>query len=435
MASWVSRRSWRAADQLRLMLTGGATVDVGETIVVDAQGRVLHRALPAIGDGHVELVGPRHRAGAGGLPAHHRPHGKQRSAGDVGLAQQPSIAFDGEDYLVAWTEYDGSNFEIRAAQVNGAGTLVQPIGFLSPQGDGKDDRRPAVAWNGTRFLVAWELTFGTGDIDVFGRLVSRAGFPIGPPFPIVAPTGKPDRPLGGGGRRHLLRGVERRPHRGRRHQGYAGHQRAARCSTGRVGTTLTTAANAETQPDIAATSGALLVSYQHLVAAGNPDVYAQRANLSLQPIGAPIPLATSGAPEQDAKVASNGSAYLVVWGGTGDIRGRRVLTDGSLPDGAPIPISTAPDSQSLPDVAFNGAYLVAWKDNRNFWNEIWAGRVASDGTVQDPSGFRVFDQATNMGTGAITAPPALAPAPGGNRWGIDHEVVFGGIYHYTAASK
>jgi hypothetical protein len=36
------------------------------------------------------------------------------------------------------------------------------------------------------------------------------------------------------------------------------------------------------------------------------------------------------------------------------------------------------------------AYLVAWKDNRNFWNEIWA---------------------------------------------VDHEAVFGGIFHYSVAPK
>jgi hypothetical protein len=100
-----------------------------------------------------------------------------------------------------------------------------------------------------------------------------------------------------------------------------------------------------------------------------------------------------------------------------------------------IPISTATDTQSLPDVAFNGTYLVAWKDNRNFWNEIWAARVATNGTVQDPSGFRVFDQATNEGTAAIQNPPAVAPAPGSGNWGLDHEEIFGGIFHYTIKSK
>ena len=99
-----------------------------------------------------------------------------------------------------------------------------------------------------------------------------------------------------------------------------------------------------------------------------------------------------------------------------------------------IPISSAPDNQSIPDVAFNGSYLVAWKDNRNFWNEIWAARVATDGTVGDPSGFRIFDQATNMGTAGIFAPPAVASGPSG-KWAVDHEEIFGGVFHYSVAPK
>lgn len=419
---------------LRLRLVGGATVDVGETVIVDASGRVLHRALPTIHDGRVELVVPDAALEQAAYPITIDPtvSSGQLVSTPSTFSQQPSIAFDGEDYLVAWNEYDGSNYEIRAAQVNGAGTIVQPIGFLSTQGDNRDDQRPAVAWNGNRFLVTWEHTFATGDIDVYGRIVNRAGFPIGSVISVVAPVGNQTFPsvTAVGATFFVVWSDDRTG---------AGDIRGARVTNaGAVldaapGITVASAASAETQPDIAATSGALLVSYQYLAAA-NPDVYAQRTNLSLQPIGTAIPLATTAAPEQDAKVASDGSGYLVVWDGTSDIQGRRVLTDGSLPDAALIPISTAPDNQALPDVAFNGAYLVAWKDNRNFWNEIWAARVASDGTVQDPSGFRIFDQATNQGTAAIQNPPSVAPGPG-NKWAVDHEAIFGGIFNYTVAPK
>jgi hypothetical protein len=420
---------------LQLRLVDGATIGMGETVVVDASGRELYRALPAIHHGRVELVVPDAVLEQAAYPITIDPtvSSGQLVSGTSNLANQPSIAFDGEDYLVVWSEHDGSNFEIRAAQVNGAGVIVQPIGFLSTQGDGRNDERPAVAWNGTRFLVTWEHNFSDSDIDVYGRIVNRAGFPIGSPFTVVAPIGLQTFPsVAAVGATFFVVWSDDRVG--------AGDIRGARVTdAGTVldaipGVTIASAATAETQPDIAATGGALLVSYQNLAAAGNPDVYAQRTNLSLQPIGTAIPLATTAAPEQDAKVASDGSGYLVVWGGTGDIQGRRVLTDGSLPGAAVIPISTTPENQSLPDVAFNGAYLVAWKDNRNFSNEIWAARVAIDGTVQDPSGFRIFDQATNMGTAGIFAPPSVAAGPG-NKWGVDHEAVFGGIFHYSVAPK
>ncbi len=423
------------ARTLRLRLVDGATVELGETVVVDASGRVLYRALPTIRNGRVDLVVPDGVLDHAAYPITIDPtvSSGQLVSDPSTLANQPSIAFDGEDYLVVWSEYDGSNFEIRAAQVNGAGVIVQPIGFLSTQGDSRDDKRPAVAWNGTRFLVTWEHNFSDSDIDVYGRVVNRAGFPIGSVISVVAPIGNQTYPsVAAVGATFFAVWSDDRTG--------AGDIRGARVTNaGTVldaspGVAVTSAASAETQPDIASTSGALLVSYQNFAAADNPDVYAVRTNLSLQPIGTPIPLATTAAPEQDAKVASNGSGYLVVWGGNGDIQGRRVLTDGSLPDAAAIPISTAPDNQSIPDVAFNGAYLVAWKDNRNFWNEIWAARVSTGGTVQDPSGFRIFDQATNQGTAGIFSPPSVAAGPG-NKWAVDHEAVFGGIFHYSVAPK
>ena len=196
---------------------------MGETVVVDASGRVLYRALPTIADGRVELVVPDAVLEHAAYPITIDPtvSSGQMVNSPSTLAEQPSIAFDGEDYLVAWSEYDGSNFEIRAAQVNGDGTIVQPIGFLSTQGDSRDDQRPAVAWNGTRFLVTWEHAFSSADIDVFGRIVNRAGFPIGSVFTVVAPVGNQTFPSVAAVGVHVLRGVERRPRRRRRHHGCA----------------------------------------------------------------------------------------------------------------------------------------------------------------------------------------------------------------------
>jgi hypothetical protein len=130
---------------LRLRLGNGSTIGMGETVVVDASGHVLYKALPAIADGRVELVVPDAVLEHAAYPITIDPtvSSGQLVSGPSNLANQPSIAFDGEDYLVAWSEYDGSNFEIRAAQVNGAGTIVQQIGFLSTQADSLDDERPA----------------------------------------------------------------------------------------------------------------------------------------------------------------------------------------------------------------------------------------------------------------------------------------------------
>ncbi len=420
---------------LRLSLVGGATIGMGETVVVDASGRVLYRALPSIADGRVELVVPDAVLEHAAYPITIDPtvSSGQLVSTPSNLANQPSIAFDGEDYLVAWSEYDGSNFEIRAAQVNGAGTIVQQIGFLSTQGDSRDDQRPAVAWNGTRFLVTWEHTFATGDIDVYGRIVNRAGFPDRLGLLGRRAGRQPDVPIGGGGRRHVLRGVERRPHRRRRHQGCARDEcgRGARRGAGRHRGLLRERRDpARHRRD------------EWRVARELPEPRGVGKPRRLRPANEPVPATDrDGDPARHHRRTRAGRK-----GGVGRFRLSRGVGRTRRYPGPPgshgrlaagrrvIPISTAPDNQSIPDVAFNGAYLVAWKDNRNFWNEIWAARVASDGTVQDPSGFRIFDQATNQGTAGIFAPPSVAAGPG-NKWAVDHEAVFGGIFHYSVAPK
>jgi hypothetical protein len=50
-----------------------------------------------------------------------------------------------------------------------------------------DDARPAVAFDGTNFLVAWEAGVGSYDptqTDLYGRIVSPDGVPVGSAFPI-----------------------------------------------------------------------------------------------------------------------------------------------------------------------------------------------------------------------------------------------------------
>ncbi len=91
-------------------------------------------------------------------------------------------------------------------------------------------------------------------------------------------------------------------------------------------------------------------------------------------------------------VAFDGANYLVVWqdsrNGTWDIYGRLVSAQGVVLSPVDIPISTAVDAQSLPDVAFDGTnYLVVWQDERNGPDsEVFGARVTPAGIVIDPMG-------------------------------------------------
>ncbi|UCF81748.1 MAG: hypothetical protein JSV08_04875, partial [Acidobacteriota bacterium] len=106
----------------------------------------------------------------------------------------------------------------------------------------------------------------------------------------------------------------------------------------------------------------------------------------------PSPVIGPASGEQyDPSVASNGTNYFVAWhdlrGGSADIYGTRVAPDGTVLDLLGIVVSTAVGAQQYPSVASNGTdYFMAWYDGRSGadW-DIYGTRVASDGTVLDPT--------------------------------------------------
>jgi hypothetical protein len=108
-------------------------------------------------------------------------------------------------------------------------------------------------------------------------------------------------------------------------------------------------------------------------------------------------------------VAFDGTRYLVAWqhlrsGSTRDIYASRVTTGGSVQDPGGIPVSTAVDNQTLPAEAANGTFLVVCQDRRSGTNaDIYGARVGGDGTVQDPSGFAIATTDTDEQRPAVTA--------------------------------
>jgi hypothetical protein len=91
----------------------------------------------------------------------------------------------------------------------------------------------------------------------------------------------------------------------------------------------------------------------------------------------------------NAKVATDGTGYLVVWrdnrnGTNSDIYGTRVAANGTVVDPVGLAIATDAGIQDHPAVAFvNGKYLVAWEDFRDppVSGNIVAATVGTDGTV------------------------------------------------------
>jgi len=128
------------------------------------------------------------------------------------------------------------------------------------------------------------------------------------------------------------------------------------------------------------------------------DIYAARvssAGVVLDAGGFAV-CATSGS-QSYPRVASDGTDFLVVWQHKNvsefDVHAARVAASGTVVAPGTFTVSAEAGSQQYPDVAWTGLhYAVAWEDSRDLapsdW-DVFAARVASDGTVQDASGIKI----------------------------------------------
>ena len=84
----------------------------------------------------------------------------------------PSVASNGTDYLVAYERVFSTHDDIRGAVVDGTGTTITPFGIDTSLTT--DDRAPAVASNGSKYLVAYQRVLSKDD-DIMEAIIDTAG--------------------------------------------------------------------------------------------------------------------------------------------------------------------------------------------------------------------------------------------------------------------
>ncbi|MGE0131109.1 MAG: HYR domain-containing protein [Blastocatellales bacterium] len=271
------------------------------------------------------------------------------------------IAFDGSRYLVVWSEYVNSpSFTsfIRGQFITAAGALDGAM-FTIGANTSSGQFRPAVAFNGTNYLVVWE-----GQSQAQGQMVTPIGTLVGAQI-VIANQGVPS------------------------------------------------------YPDVASDGNNFLVVWtdQRSFATNLFDIFGQLVTGSGGLSGGNILVSPGpGGSEQFPSVTFGGGVYLVAWRrepilndfANQDIYGARVTPLGSILDPASIGIGTAPNSQGsylAAGVAFDGNnFLVVWDDGRQGTGavDIYGARVsAATGQVLDPAGIAI---STNPGFGAPHGP-------------------------------
>jgi MYXO-CTERM domain-containing protein len=258
-------------------------------------------------------------------------------------ASEPAIASNGTDYLVVWLT-DSSSY-VYATRVSGAGKVLDPTPTVIDGNDNTTKTQPRVAWDGTGWLVVWSESGGVYAAHVAtdgtvsgGSLPSGYGIPIGP------------------------------------------------------------AGNEGWWVDVAYDGTELLVVYSSFL---TKHVYGVR----VQPGGAvldttPIAISTDANYQQVApRVVFDGTEFFVAWADSRasttatawDVYGARVSGAGVLFDGPPdtggMPISTAAGDQTLPCVVSSGiGAFVAWSDTRGASPAYYGARVdPATGLVDGPA--------------------------------------------------
>jgi|GEM_PF-5059958 len=254
----------------------------------------------------------------------------------------PQIAFDGRNYLVVYQHLPvgGANHNIVGAFVNPDTGLAAPP--FAIDNSSNDNLAPAVAFNGTDYLVVYERTASPGNHNIFGVLVDPTGA-VGTPFPI-------DNSLG----------------------------------------------NDNLDPQAASDGANYLVVYQQISAgAANHDIVGTLVNSIGSVAGVPFVIDGSLNDDLAPEVASNGGNYLVVYqrlpisATDHDIQGALVVTSGPAPSVSLFGIDISVNFDDVaPSVASDGAnYLVAYQDinlaivGPNANHDILGARVSSAGFV------------------------------------------------------
>jgi hypothetical protein len=330
-------------DEVRLtrVTPEGAVVDPeGVSLAWDAGDPALawdgQRALLAWSDdrhgicgGSASIYGARLAQGATAL------EGESLISISANAQTDPSLAFDGEGFVVTWTDernlQDMQDRDVYAARVSAEGELLDEAAALLGTGPARQGQ-PRAAFDGSSALVAWwDCTFDVYDTDCSiagARLGSGGAAPLSFPFHVWSFPRVPPALSGGGG--------------------------------GAV---------------VGAMVDAGMGLYTAAVGPGGvegPETWPQSD------------------PSTRIAAAFDGVNHLAVWIAEpkvgGPLLGARVAPDGTILDPGGFEIAPPGSDTRTFSLAFGGGeYLVAWHDATAGFSRVLAARVSPDGAVLDPT--------------------------------------------------
>jgi hypothetical protein len=359
-----------------------------------------------------------------------------------------SAAANGSGYMLAFRSDVSGSQRIKAQLLDGNGValMAAPVQLASGPSLGP----PAIAWNGTYFLVVWR-----GSDQIYGRRLRADGSLVeGAPFAIM-PGHSPE--VAALGDTFLVVSV----HAPSNPQFQFPFVVRVRGSDGVVLRPATQVgqyfANA---PDVTVLGNRWLVVWQRNASHDDAasEIQANFIDASGTPAGEfTVRTNFTGVRfHYNPAVAASGDTALVIWedprvsNTDWNLYGRRIAANGSLLDPwTGVPIVTAPGNQRRASLSWDGGqFLAVYEDNRavtyfmDSRTDIYASRITAAGVPSDPTGFAVFNQsvpeiypavASANGASLLTAAIFRDSAPF-LAYRVGHRVLGGGAIPPTATA-
>ena len=315
----------------------------------------------------------------------------------------PAVAHDGAGkYLVVWQDYRNyptTGVDLHGALVDSQGKMLTPAGFKVSGASG-NQTAPAAAHGGNHFLVVWaDARSGT---HIYGTQVEDTGKvrqPTGIPLTTASYT-QTEPALAFDGTNFLVVWNDKRNANVSDIYGNRVNQYGGKVSSTDI--PIAKLSQAQQKPAVAYAKGSAsyLVVWEDYrnTTKSYWDIYGARVSTAGKVQDAKgVALSSGYYNELAPALAFDGTNYLVVWqdyrnyyGSSYDIYGARVSAAAKVLDSGGVALAVAAGDQSAPQVAFSGAdYLVVWNDKRNgsYNMDIYGTMVSTAGQVASPLGL------------------------------------------------
>lgn len=321
---------------------------------------------------------------------------------------EPTVAFDGTQYLVVFAASELSDWNIVGVRVLDNGTVLDdpPLAICSAAGN---QRLPAVAFGGGTFYVVWQDE-RDGTSDIYGTPVAADGaVGIANGAAIAQAAGAQEEPaVTFGGGNFLVAWDDRR----------AGDADIfARRITGAGALldpelTVNAALNDQTRPSLDHDgNNTFLLAWQDEELVAEDDINALRLDNDGAALGSEFGIGVAAPGQGSPDVVFDGTDFVVSWQKVTfpaieephrDVEAARVQTDGTIIDDPAISISSQLGHEANPAAAVGaGTTVLVWDDNRImvqqpalsiYRQDPYAARLVG-GIVQEPEGVPLSSSA------------------------------------------